>query len=198
MLGVPSLERVLAACRTALGPDAVTVHAAPSGGPLGAVVEAFAAAPDRALIILACDLPFIDPGTVARLAALVPTAEVDAWVPVVDGRAQPLAARYEPRAATGLRAAWEAGDRSIVKALSRLRVATITDLGGPALADFDTEADLARLVAAASQPDEEHLEPVAHDQEVGADAPVFEGGQHEGEARLAAGDDRHDPGDARK
>ena len=117
-------------------------------GPLGAVLEVAAAHPGRDLVALACDLPFIDAATITRLIdTLHARREVDAVIPRVDGRSQPLAAAYRAGACVKLRAAWEAGERAIVKSLSHLDVAWLDDLAPDALDDFDTPDDLARLEA---------------------------------------------------
>jgi len=136
--GVPSAERVLAACA---GIPAVAEDR-PADGPLGAIVLAFERW-GRDLIVVACDMPFVDPPLIARLSAAL---EVDARVPRVAGRVQPLAARYGRSGLTKLRAAWQAGERSIVRALDGLAVEWLDDVDAHTLADFDTPEDLAAIV----------------------------------------------------
>jgi molybdopterin-guanine dinucleotide biosynthesis protein A len=93
--------------------DAVCEEPAGSG-PLAALAAGGAALAarglgDRATLVLAVDLPFVDPPVLRTLAD---APDADAVVPRVDGRAQPLCARYSPVAlaaastlvATGARA----------------------------------------------------------------------------------------------
>lgn len=150
--GTASLDRVRAACEAVVGPAGVVVHDRESGGPLGAVVETFAAHPGRSIVVVACDLPFLDATTLARIVEADDDADGHvARVARVDGRAQPLAARYRPAAGEAFAAAWTAGERSIVKVLDQLdrqqRVAWLDDLDARALADFDTQEDLAALLS---------------------------------------------------
>ncbi|MCC6621913.1 MAG: molybdenum cofactor guanylyltransferase [Deltaproteobacteria bacterium] len=144
--GTPSLARVRAAAQQAVGAERVVVHDEPAGGPLGAILESFGRWPGRDLIVLACDVPLIDAETIRVLAA--PLDDGDARVARVEGRAQPLAAHYRTSAEVPLRAAWDAGERSIVRALDRLRVAWL-DAPPDRLVDFDTPADLLAIEAGA-------------------------------------------------
>ena len=106
--------------------------------------------------MVAADLPFI--GTAigpALLDRLEADAELDAVVPAVDGRLQPLCAGYRARAA-GIAAGWlrEAASRpggaSMHGLLERLRTieidpATLGDVGDPEIVfrGIDTPEDLA-------------------------------------------------------
>lgn len=147
VMGVPSLERVRAAAEAVVG-DGVRIHDAPAGGPLGAILESFARWPGRDLIVLSCDVPLIDAATIERLAA--PLDDADARVARVEGRAQPLAACYRTTAEAPLRAAWDAGERAIVRALDRLVIAWL-DASPTRLVDFDTPEDLVALEASARE-----------------------------------------------
>lgn len=60
--------------------------------PLCGIVAALRAASGRAVIAIACDTPLIDPALLAHLA----TAADSLLVPDLDGRPQPLPARYGP------------------------------------------------------------------------------------------------------
>ena len=57
----------------------------------------------RAVVAVACDLPFVAPGLIEMLAA----AREPLVVPTLGGRPQPLLARYEPRLLPHLEAALE-------------------------------------------------------------------------------------------
>jgi molybdopterin-guanine dinucleotide biosynthesis protein A len=60
--------------------------------PLCGIVAALRAAGGSPVVAVACDMPLVAPGLIAALAA----ADDPLLVPVVDGRTQPLLARYEP------------------------------------------------------------------------------------------------------
>jgi molybdopterin-guanine dinucleotide biosynthesis protein A len=95
----------------------------PAGiGPLGGLVALLNAAENRGfsrVLALACDLPFVNEALVARLIAHAP--EAAAVAPHLDGRWQPLCARYAT--APGLHAAsaaLAAGEHSLQRVLERL------------------------------------------------------------------------------
>jgi molybdenum cofactor guanylyltransferase len=108
-------------CRV-LHEDDATSH------PAVGIVAALRAAEGKAVVVLACDMPFVPPGLVDFLAGL----EVAVAVPRVDGRLEPLLARYAPAAIPELEAA----------------IASSAPVGG-AVATLDPlvvdEADLARF-----------------------------------------------------
>ena len=64
----------------------------PGAGPLAGLESALAATKADALLVFACDLPFLDAAFVTALRDAPATAE--AVVARLDGKAQPLAARY--------------------------------------------------------------------------------------------------------
>jgi molybdopterin-guanine dinucleotide biosynthesis protein A len=71
--------------------------------PLCGVVAALRAGEGRPAVVIACDLPFVTAGLI-RLLAEAPEPLV---TPVLDGRTQPLLARYEPSLLPDLEAALE-------------------------------------------------------------------------------------------
>lgn len=70
----------------------IVVDATPNRGPLGGLHAALCAYPDRAVLLVACDMPRLDPAALRLLIAESPDADV--VLPCVDGRDQPLHARY--------------------------------------------------------------------------------------------------------
>jgi molybdopterin-guanine dinucleotide biosynthesis protein A len=92
--------------------------------PRAGVVHALERAEGRAVLVCAGDLPLVSADLVRRLVA-EPAAGAPAVVPRVDGRAQPLLARYEPAALAPLRAA--APDEALTATVLRLQ---------PRLVDF--------------------------------------------------------------
>jgi molybdopterin-guanine dinucleotide biosynthesis protein A len=71
--------------------------------PLAGIVAALRAGEGRPVVVVACDLPFVNAGLI-RLLAAAPERLV---VPVLRGRPQPLLARYEPSLLPELEAALE-------------------------------------------------------------------------------------------
>jgi molybdopterin-guanine dinucleotide biosynthesis protein A len=60
--------------------------------PLAGIVAALRAGEGRALVVVACDMPFVASGLLRHLAE----APEPLVVPVLDGRLNPLLGRYEP------------------------------------------------------------------------------------------------------
>ncbi len=125
----------------------------PGGGPLQALIAVLRAARERghtSVIAIACDMPRLDAATLLALAAPLDGAVV-ARVPRVDngdgGRLQVLCARWAIAALQGLETAWQAGERSVTRALTGLPIEVRDDFDARALADVDTPEDLARVMA---------------------------------------------------
>ena len=74
-------------------------------GPIAGIIAAFAAQPDAAWLVLACDLPFLDAPTLdALITARDAARDATAFRSSHDGLPEPLCAIYEPRARAGLTA----------------------------------------------------------------------------------------------
>jgi molybdenum cofactor guanylyltransferase len=72
-------------------------------GPIAGIAAAQALAPAAAWLVLGCDLPFIDAGTLAQLIAHRDPARVaSAYRSSHDGLPEPLCAIYEPRSAAAI------------------------------------------------------------------------------------------------
>ncbi|MGE9268642.1 MAG: NTP transferase domain-containing protein [Verrucomicrobiales bacterium] len=75
-------------------------------GPLGAIASAQRKRPESAWLVVACDLPRLDAGTLAALvAARDESAQVSCFKSEHDGRPEPLCAIWEPTSAEVVRAA---------------------------------------------------------------------------------------------
>jgi molybdopterin-guanine dinucleotide biosynthesis protein A len=117
------------------------------GGPLAALVAGSAAAPAGVpIIVVACDMPHLDPALVRILVEHPGDASI---IPEAEGRLQTLCARYgvDARAvAPGLVAAGERSLRSLLAA-SRHEVLPETQwalaVGSDVFHDLDTPEDLA-------------------------------------------------------
>jgi len=74
-------------------------------GPIAGISAALAEHPGAAWLVLACDLPFLDAGTLdALIAARDPAADATAFRSSHDGLPEPLCAIYEPGAAVSIAA----------------------------------------------------------------------------------------------
>jgi len=122
-------------------------------GPLAALVAGAGALREEGVagpvLLLACDLPFVGVTLLRRLARWPGEPSV---VPVVDGRAQLVVARWAPAAlerAAGLVAIGERSLRALLEERRDLALVTPEALGvrdpQRTFADLDTPEDLARL-----------------------------------------------------
>jgi len=123
-------------------PLEAVLEAEPGAGPLAAVAAGGArlvehGAGDRAVLVLAVDLPFLD---AALLRALADAPPADAVVPRVEGHVQPLCARYSPAALARAGEILAAGERSMRALLAAL---------GPGVRWFD-EPDWSAVATARS------------------------------------------------
>jgi molybdopterin-guanine dinucleotide biosynthesis protein A len=169
--GVPLAERALRPLRAA-GLDVAVVakegdalpaldapiwtEARSERHPLAGILEALERAGEEAVLICACDMPFVTAELVAYLAVRAGTA-----VPEAGGRLHPLLARYDPGATEALAVELEASG-SLHEAVRRagaeiLPEAEIARFGDPSrlLFNVNTPADLAqaeRLLASGATP----------------------------------------------
>jgi molybdenum cofactor guanylyltransferase len=120
----------------------------PGSGPLAALVAgAHAIGSPASIVLLACDLPFVE-APILRLLAEYPGRGTA--VPVVDGRLQFVCARYGPDAIEQAVLALGAGEKSLRSVVEgNCTEVTEEEWGrvGPAntFADVDTPDDLRRL-----------------------------------------------------
>ena len=138
--GVPMAVRVAAVLRAAgcasvvaIGGDRDALAAAgltviadefPGEGPLGGVITALAAHPEAAaVVIVACDLPRLQPQSVRALLDGLGDHEVA--VAAAGDRQQPVCAAWRPAAAATLRDMFDAGERRMVAALGALSQVTV-------------------------------------------------------------------------
>lgn len=163
--GEPQLERawrllsaVAAPCRLSLraGQEAEPlraaypqlVDAAGGAGPMAGLIAAHRFLPEHAWLLLACDLPRLTPGTLARLVAArrvgLPAV---AFAAAGDGRPEPLCAVYEPAFLAGMLVpAFAAGERSLRRCLEGAGLALLPAPGSD-LESIDTPEARARAQA---------------------------------------------------
>jgi molybdenum cofactor guanylyltransferase len=157
--GVPCAARVAATMRAVVA-DAVEVgpgvsglpavhEEPPGGGPLVALAAGAKALKEkghlRSALVLACDLPLI---TETLLRTLVDWPGNSSVVPVVEGRPQPLCARWSGQDLAAAADLVEAGMRSMRSLLDRPGAELIEEERWPggmdrrAFSDVDTRTDL--------------------------------------------------------
>jgi molybdopterin-guanine dinucleotide biosynthesis protein A len=115
-------------------------------GSLGGLYTALVEAPTEQVLVIACDMPFLNAPFLARLAAL--GAGVDAAVPRDARGVHPLCASYDRRIAERIRARIEAGALKVADALTELAV---REIGPHELAPFDPDG---RLLLNINTPDD--------------------------------------------
>jgi molybdopterin-guanine dinucleotide biosynthesis protein A len=118
---------------------AVVADRWPGEGPLGGIATALHAV-GAPVLVLACDLAWIDAGTVAAVLAAAAVVDSDVVTAVTD-RVQPLCALWRPSALGALERALEAGERSVVSLLAGLSV-TQVPVDARALRNVNTPTDL--------------------------------------------------------
>ncbi len=112
--------------------------------PLAGIVEALRRAEGRAVVVLACDLPFVTADLVRTLAT-ADAGGAPALVATTPERGlQPLCARYEPAALAAL-AAFDRHGRTIAQ-IQALQPATLS-VPDAVLRNVNTDADLAAAEA---------------------------------------------------
>jgi molybdopterin-guanine dinucleotide biosynthesis protein A len=118
----------------------------PGTGVLGAILTALEATDADRVITVACDLPYLHPGLMARLLALATDAD-GAWVRTPTG-VEPLIACYRKHIATEIRAAITGGQ---LKATALEAVLTMRAVELPELQTF---GDPSRLLANLNSPED--------------------------------------------
>jgi molybdopterin-guanine dinucleotide biosynthesis protein A len=96
-----------------------------AAGPLAGLAAGLSVASNPTVIVVACDMPFLNERLLLHL--LTSVADGDAAVPLVGGRAQPLHAAYSTDCLPTVRTLLRLGARSMHDLLSRLRVRYIAE-----------------------------------------------------------------------
>ena len=118
-----------------------------NGGPLVALIASLAAMQTNWAFVVGCDMPFVSPALVEKLA--LKRATQHAVIAVVAGHLQPLAGFYSRRSLVLLRAHLALGQKSLVGALKGMMVSYVDEgellKSDPLLRSFfdlDTPQDL--------------------------------------------------------
>lgn len=111
-------------------PDAL-----PGNGSLGGIYTALQHSRNGLTLVVACDMPFLNPDVLRYLVGLAGAdADVDAVVPRSGARAHGLHAVYRRTCLEPMRAQLEAGKLSVMALLDRVRTRYVDDVE---LAEFD-------------------------------------------------------------
>ena len=98
----------------------------PGVGPLGGIVTAMRYAAHDRLLVLACDMPRVPAMLLEHLKQGSMTTET-AFIPVCDGRVQPLVGAYHRRCRTAFEALIARGEWKVITALEQVQ-ATFTQV----------------------------------------------------------------------
>lgn len=93
-------------------------------GPLGGFEAGLAAARPEVCVVVGCDMPFIDAGSMRYIAQAA--AGFDAAVPFTNGRYQPLYACYQRSCLPLLRSQLQAGHYQLTELLAGLRIRSVS------------------------------------------------------------------------
>jgi molybdenum cofactor guanylyltransferase len=96
----------------------------PGYGVLGGLYTALHYAAQPWLFALACDMPLVNRALLEYMLTLI--GEVEAVVPILAGRPEPLPALWSKACLAPIRAALERGERRMVSFLSEVRVQPVT------------------------------------------------------------------------
>lgn len=112
---------IVVARRDQLVPADVTVVHDPVEdlGPLAGIAAGLAASNSDLNVVVGCDMPFINPQVLARLASLI--GDHDACVAVADGHASALCGIYRSRIAPNAQALLESGERRVMRLLDQIQ-----------------------------------------------------------------------------
>lgn len=139
LLRAHDVEPVLVGQRAEYTSLDIPMIADPTEGPLRALLALFAHAGERRVLVLACDMPFVE--SIGRLL------ESDAALPLVaarrDGRWEPFFSRHDPRVVGPIAEAHAAAGRPRLQALFDAVPAVPLDIDGHELDDWDSPEDRA-------------------------------------------------------
>ncbi len=113
----------------------------PGAGPLGGVLSALASGDESIIVVLSCDLPFIDEEGVSHLVDALGIADVA--VPIVGGRPQWTCAAWARSAEPIIARRYRSGARSFRECAPDLEIVRLFDTRPRRFVDVDTPDELA-------------------------------------------------------
>ena len=107
----------------------VTPDLVPSAGPVSGLVTALRLCTEEVLLVLSCDLPFMDREQIARLVACADDQEAgwEAVIPYAQDRLHPLCALYRKSTQPVWEQALEQGELRLMKTIQKLAVLQVPD-----------------------------------------------------------------------
>jgi molybdopterin-guanine dinucleotide biosynthesis protein A len=105
-------------------------------GPLAGIAAGLAASHSELNLVVACDMPLINPAVLQRLVSMID--DHDACVAVTDGHASALCGVYRSRIAKDAQALLEAGERRVMRLLDRVPTKRVD---AALLRDLDPDLD---------------------------------------------------------
>ncbi|HTV94848.1 MAG TPA: NTP transferase domain-containing protein [Steroidobacteraceae bacterium] len=163
-LAARHLGRVFVSVRAAQAADPararhpLIIDSVPGEGPIAGIRSAFAAHPDAAWLVIACDLPFLSDAALAQLLEQRdPAASATAYASAHDGLPEPLCAVWEPKAAAELAHYQDSGGQCPRKFLMRHAVKILQPRDRRALDNVNTPEEYR---AAVRQLDSEARKPM--------------------------------------
>jgi molybdenum cofactor guanylyltransferase len=99
--------------------------AAPGAGALSGLRTALRTAHGEKVLVLACDMPFVDRSLLMHLIELAPQADV--VIPRPAGEYEPLHAVYDKGCLPEIEASLEAGDMRMISFFPRVRILAVED-----------------------------------------------------------------------
>jgi molybdopterin-guanine dinucleotide biosynthesis protein A len=105
-------------------------------GPLAGIAAGLAASTSDLNIVVACDMPLINPVVLQRMLTMI--GDADACVAVVDGHASALCGVYRSRVAAVAQALFDAGERRVMRLLDQIATKRVD---AAAFRDIDPELD---------------------------------------------------------
>ena len=94
----------------------------PGDGPLGGILTALHHTSSDWNLVVACDMPGLAANFLVQILKAAEQSQAEALLPQgPSGRPEPLCAAYHRRSLSGLEAAFGAGERKIMAAVSRIR-----------------------------------------------------------------------------
>lgn len=113
---------------------AICPDSAPGSGPLGGIADALRAAEHDHVLVVACDMPFLNTTLLEAITREV--RDYDVLVPIVDGQLQPLHAVYTKRCLPAIEGRLKRGD---LKVTGFYRDVRVRGLGTDWLREFDPQ-----------------------------------------------------------
>lgn len=115
-------------------------------GPFGGILSALLFRPQNPWLVIACDLPNLDPTTLERLLLnRCPLKHATVYISETDGLPEPLCAVYEPRSFTRLLEHLAIGDYGLRKMLMNSRIKELQNCHQNSLFNLNTPEDLQTL-----------------------------------------------------